>query len=439
MGFLNSDRLIVGYDLGNEYCQISYAVSEDGEAQTLSQVAGAEVFNIPAVLYKRKGTNQWLWGREALRADSEEGVLVENLLSMALGREPVVIDGESFDPVALLALFFKRSLGLLSQISQKLTALVITCATLERGILDVLSRMVECAQLKADRIAIQSYEESFYSYMLRQPKEFWASDSILFDYRRGGVQAMRMECNRRTTPIVAFVEERRFDFPEDALPGWGKDSTRGEEDVRAALTCEKQQELDAAFLRIAEEVCGEGGAGSVFLIGDGFARDWMKESLRFLCKGRRVFQGNNLFSKGACCGMQERILPGEAGMAHVFLGKDKLKANIGMRLLRQGEESYYALLDAGENWYEAEHVMELYIQEGNELALTITPLAESVAAGRSRLVRIALEGLPGNVSRLWARFFLKEEKRLSVEVKDLGFGGFRASSGRVWKEEIELD
>ena len=42
----------------------------------------------------------------------------------------------------------------------------------------------------------------------------------------------------------------------------------------------KQQELDAAFLRIAEEVCGEGGAGSVFLIGDGFARDWMKDAVR---------------------------------------------------------------------------------------------------------------------------------------------------------------
>ena len=34
---------------------------------------------------------------------------------------------------------------------------------------------------------------------------------------------------------------------------------------------------------------------------------------------------------------------------------------------------------------------------------------------------------------------VKEENRLSVEVKDLGFGEFRSSSGRVWKEEIDLD
>ena len=109
MGILSSDKLIVGYDLGNEYSQISFAVSESEEPQTLSQVAGAQVYNIPTALYKRRGTNQWLYGREALKADSGEGVLVENLFSMALGREPVVIDGESFDPVALLALFFRRS------------------------------------------------------------------------------------------------------------------------------------------------------------------------------------------------------------------------------------------------------------------------------------------------------------------------------------------
>ncbi|WP_300803729.1 DUF5716 family protein [uncultured Acetatifactor sp.] len=433
MGILNTDRLIVGYDLGNEYCQISFATSESGEAQTLSQVAGEEVYNIPTALYKRQGTNQWLYGREAVRADGSEGILVENLLSMALGREPVVIDGESFDPVALLALFFKRSLGLLSQVGSRLAALTITCSSLDRGIVDVLLGMVEGAQLKAERIAVQSHEESFYSYMLRQPGDFWTSDAMLFHYGRGGMRMMRMGCNRRTTPIVTFVKERAYAFPEDALPAWGEEPVPWEPDS------ERGQELDRAFLEIAQECCGEEPVGSVFLIGDGFSQDWMKESLRFLCRGRRVFQGNNLFSKGACCGMQERIAPGETGKAHVFLGNDKLKANVGMRLLRQGEESYYALLDAGENWYEAEHAMELYLQEGNELALTVTPLAESGAVGRSRQVRIVLEGLPGQVSRLGARFFLKEENRLSVEVKDLGFGEFRSSSGRVWKEEIDLD
>lgn len=434
MGILSSDRMIVGYDLGNESSQISFASSESGEAQTLSQVAGAQVYNIPTVLCKRPGTNQWLYGREAYRcADEEEGILVEDLLSMALDGDPVLIDGESFDPVALLALFFRRSLGLLSPTGPKVTALTITCSVLNRKIVDVLLRMVEGARLKADRIAVQSHEESFYCYMLRQPKELWIHDAVLIDYRRDGIRTLRLESNRRTTPIVSFVKERRYAFPEDALP------VRGQESEGRELEPERQQELDAAFLKIAQEVCGEGSVGSVYLIGDGFTGDWMKDSLRFLCRGRRVFQGNNLFSKGACCGMQERIAPGEMGKTHVFLGNDKLQSNIGMRLLRQGEESYYALLDAGMNWYEAEHTMELYLQDGSELALMITPLTEGTGPERGgRLVRIILEGLPGSISRLRVHFFLKEEDLLSVEAQDLGFGEFRASSGRIWKEEIEI-
>lgn len=434
MGFLNNSKMIVGYDLGNEYCQISFAVSGSSEVETLSQVAGAQVYNIPTVLCKRYGTNQWFYGREALRsAGEQEGILVENLLSMALVGESVVIEGESFDPVALLAIFFKRSLSLLPQAGARLGAIMITCPSLDTRVVEVLTHVVESSRLKAGRIAFQSYEESFYSYMIRQPKELWSYDAVLFDYRRGGIRSLRMESNRRTTPIVTFIEERKHPFPEYALP------LRGEEDGERNLTPERQEELEAAFFKIVREVCGEGNVGSVFLIGDGFAGDWMKDSLRFLCRGRRVFQGNNLFSKGACCGMQERIEPSEMGGTHVFLGGDRLKSNIGMKVFRQGEESYCALLDAGANWYETEQEMEIYLQGGNELTLTVTPLVRSGTGDRNgRLVHIVLEGLPGNIARLKARFSMKEENRLCVEVRDLGFGGFRASSGRVWKEEIEI-
>ena len=436
MGFLNNDKLIVGYDLGNKYCQISYALSEGREPETLSQVAGAQNYNIPAVLCKRYGTNQWLYGREALRcADGQEGILVENLVSLAMDGETVMIDGESFDPVALLALFFKKSLGLLAQVSSRIHALMVTCSVLDRRILEVLTHIVESIQLRVNRVAVQSYAESFYCYMLRQPWELRIYPSVLFEYRQGGIRVLRMESNKRTTPIVVFVEESRYQFLEYAFgEGYGPEG----EDSPVELGQEQKEMLDAAFLRIAEEVCGGETLGSIYLIGDGFGEDWMKYSLRYLCKGRRVFQGNNLFSKGACIGMQERLLPGESGKAYVFLGNDKLRANIGMKILRQGEESYYALLDAGVNWYAAERTLEVYIQDGNELALLITPLIHSASGNGGRSVGIALEGLSGNIARLRLHFFLKEENCLSVEVQDLGFGEFRVSAGKVWKEEIPI-
>ncbi len=436
MGLLGGDKLIIGYDLDDDYAQISFTDSADGEAETLSQVAGGQVYNIPAVLCKRFGTNQWLYGREALRCAGEEGgILVENLFALAKNQEPVVVEGESYDPVALLALFFKRSLGLLPKSQDKISALMITCAAYDQELAQMLGRMVEGASFKAPNIVLQSHAESYYSYMLRQPRELWNGQSVLFEHRGERVRVYRMESNRRTRPVVVFVEQIEYDFPEYRFWEESLSAEGGEQEKEEA-----RHEADMAFARIAREVCGQTVTGSVYLIGDRFAGDWMKESLRFLCGGRRVFQGNNLFSKGACFGMQERLNAGDGGRESVFLGENKLKANIGMRVLRGGEDSYYALLDAGMDWYAAEKTIELYLQEGDELTFTVTPLIKNNASsGRvSKDLKLSLSGLPGNISRIQLHLYMEEEERLVVEACDLGFGEFREATGHVWSETYRL-
>lgn len=425
MGFLGGGKVIVGYDLGNRFSQISFSRSEAGEAETLSQVAGAEQYNIPTALCKRSGTNQWLYGREAFRcAGEEDGILIENLLELALDGEPVIIEEESYEPVALLALFFKRSLSLLFQAAsaERIGALTITCENLDRPMAQMLEQMVAAAQLKTERIAFQSYGESYYSYMLRQPEELLNHGSVLFAGREEGIRAYRMECNRRTTPTAVLIQEKDYPFRY-----WERLRTgEAAQDVREAA--------DRELLRIAEEVCGGNPVESVFLIGDGFDQEWMRESLRSLCRNRRVFQGNNLFSKGACLGMQERLSAGDAGRETVFLGPDKLKANIGMNVLRQGEESYLALLDAGVGWYEAFCETEFYLKEDNEISLVITPLTGQ----NGKLAQISLEDFPGGVSRLGLRLSMTAVNVLAVEIEDLGFGEIRPASGHVWKESLEL-
>lgn len=427
MGLLKNDKLIVGYDLGNRFSQISYAVSADGEVETLSQVAGAQMYNVPTVLCKRTGVNQWFYGKEALRNGAEgQGILVENLVELALDGEPIRIEEDSYDPVSLLTLFFKRSLGMLSQAgtSEKLGALMITCEQLDHRMIDLLNRMLEGLRLKTERIFFQSHMESFYHYMIRQPEELRTARSMLYDYRGDRIRIFALDYNRRTTPVVAFIEESVADFPVWYTEG-------GDAEM---LSEAYKQALDKAFLRLAELSFGSRAVSSVFLIGDGFSEEWMKDSLRFLCRGRRVFQGNNLFSKGACNGMQERIHVSPTGREYIFLGNDKLKANVGMDVMRQGAASYLALLDAGVNWYEADQVTEFYLQEGNQISLKITPLIGK----DTRTALITLEDLPPGISRIRARLYLEAENRLAVEIEDLGLGELRLPSGKTWSETIEL-
>lgn len=407
-----SEKVIVGYDLGNQYAQIScYVTGSEEEIRTLSSVAGSSVYTIPLALSKRQGVNQWFYGSEAIRyAGEEEGILVENLLKLARDGEPVQIDGALIDPVALLTLFLKRSLGLLSQVTntERIGALMITCEELDHRMLEVLTAATEGLHLKTDQICFQSHVESFYYYNLYQPEELWQHKTILCEYGDASIRTYCMECNRHTTPVVAYMEEREFPFP---VP-----------------------ESDEKMQEIAKKLCENQMISSVYLIGEAFSRDWMKESLRYLCKGRRVFQGNNLFSKGACYGMMERLTPGENGKNHVFLGKDKLKSNIGMKVLRQGEESYQALLDAGINWYEAKNTMEFYLLEGRAVEILIT----SLTGKGNRIARIVPEELQEGIIRLRISVEMRDDTHLKVELEDLGFGTFRAATHHIWKEEIEL-
>ncbi len=425
MGLLHHGKLVVGYDLGEEYSQISYRLGEDC-VETLSSVAGEEEYNIPTVLCKRPGVNQWFYGREALRcAREDEGILVENILQLAIAGEPVQIEGIAFDPAALLALFIKRSLGLLSQVSSpdRLAALMITCEKLDGRLIEVLDQAVASMQLKTDRVYYQNHAESFYNYVIQQPAELWRSRSLLLEYRGTRVIAHCMDCNRRTTPVVAFIESWEYNMPPyEPMPE--------EESLRQ----EKMERLDREFADIASQVCRNTAVSSVYLIGEHYSEEWMKESLKSLCMGRRVFQGSNLYSKGACFAVTERLNPSEVGRAHVFLGAYKLKSNVGMNLFDRGQPAYFALLDAGVNWYEAKSQLEFYVRGGNEFELQII----SLIGGESRTVRITLEDMLPGMSRMRARLFLTGERELVVEVEDLGFGSFRPATHQIWRRQVAL-
>lgn len=418
-----NQKLIVGYDLGWDYAQISYCNAQDEQVETVSSIAGAESFTIPLVLCKRVGMNQWFYGKDALQYASEnQGILIEDLLRLSLDGEPVLIEEKEYDPVALLTLFFKRSMGMLAGVTgtDKVEALMITCDELNDAMAEVLDKVSANLRLKAERISYQAYQESYYYYMLRQPVELWKEPSVLFHYRGNRMTFFRMECNKKTQPLVILISREEEEFPSWASLSGGKE--------------EGNILLDQSFLHLAEEKIGQNKCTSVYLIGDDFSEEWLKKSLKFLCDRRRIFLGNNLFSKGACYGMLEHFRPSEPGEQTVYLGRDKLKSNIGMDVMRQGEKAYLALLDAGMPWRTAKTSVEFYLKEEKSVELTVT----SLSGGGKRNVEISLEQLTGTVARIRMVLSMKEENVLVAEFSDLGFGEFRPAENTTWVREIQI-
>ena len=123
--------------------------------------------------------------------------------------------------------------------------------------------------------------------------------------------------------------------------------------------------------------------------------------------------------------------------AALFLGKDKLKANIGMNLLRGSEESYYAILDGGESWYDAKKEFDIILDKDNTFEILITPLD-----GRNvRSIEIVLDGLTqreAKTTRLHLNVFMESDDRLRVCATDMGFGEFYPTTYQLFTRQIEL-
>jgi len=404
------NKIAVGFDLGDRTSQISFCRLDGGEPETLSMVAGEEQYNFPTLLCRRKDGGQWACGREAQRlTQAGETEKVEHLLTLARERQKVEAGSDSFEAVALLALFLKRSLGLLAM-PQQVEALMITVDSPDRELMEVLTEAAVVMQIPDTRIFFQSHQESFYQYMLHQPEELWRDRALSCEFEDGRLKAYCLENNQRTTPAVAFVEEKEYSGV-------------------------KQE--DGRLLEILQENCGDRLISSAYLLGRGFEGDWYQNSLRYLCKGRRVFRGNNLYSKGACYGALEKLSRAGAESGHVFLGRDKLKANLGLQALRQGQDSYFALLDAGENWYEVKKECEFYLESGNSFLVRVDLVTEN----ESREIEIILDGLPERGERatrlrLWVS--MSSDRDVSLSVEDLGLGEIYPGSHRVWEQKFTI-
>lgn len=419
---MNRDRYAIGYDLSREYAQISYCKIDSDTPETLSTVEGEDIYNIPLVLSKRRSDGQWCIGADALAAvDDGDGELITDLLTLALNKELVTVLRAQYQAKDLLALFIKRSLSLLPMMGtpEKVGDIVITVRNADNRIIPILQETVGVLKNNSEKISFISYEESVFYYMLYQAGELQNHQILVCDTSEEYLWSYRMERNHFVNPALATVEAiEHKNFP-----------------VKDSYTPDAKR--DARFMEIARELCDNRVYSGVFLIGEGFYEEWCKESLRFLCKNRRVFKGNNLFSKGAALAAKEKANPSGYEKNIVFLGNDKLKANVGIRIYKEGHEAVLPLLEAGVHWYEAKGGLDVILNETDVLPISV----EYVTRNGTAVAEFPLTGLPreeGRLTRVRVNAQMQSEHVIDLKVIDLGFGEIYPTTGLEWEETMNL-
>lgn len=428
------NKVVMGFDLRNDYSQISYCTADQSIPDTYSLVVGEEQYNIPTILLRKtneQGEASWFVGKDAQKtANGDNEILIENFLNSIDTSEKIAAGKTEFEPECLLEIFIKKALAKVCAFlgTEEIGAITFTLEKMSLHMMDILRQIVCNIKGKKTEVFFISHEDCFFQYIIHQPEEMWIQDVILYDYKNQEIKSMIFHANRKTNPIACFIET--FNFTEIDIP-----------DVACLKDLDKEElykQSDKKLLEIVQDQCESRNVTSIFLLGDAFSKQWCKESLKYMCKSRRVFQGNNMFSKGACYGARERLYSSALSKTYIHLSDEKLRANIGMNCNKGQKEIYYPILDAGINWYDAKNEFDVMLIKNNVIAFTIAPLD----GRRSKIANISLDGLKvrGNkTNRVNLKFFMNEPDVLQIEIKDKGFGEIFSSTGQVWKESLKLD
>lgn len=422
----NIGKYIIGYELGKQHVQISYLKIGDREPETLSTIAGQEQYNIPFVLYKQEDKNLWYIGKEAQTKQQElGGILLSNLLENACNQEMTEVNLETYDSAALLALFVKRSFSYLSFIAPipKIAAIMFTVEKPDQKTIEVLRQMEEFLQMPQVQIQFMGKEESFFYYNLHTDSALWTNQVYLYEMQENRLQSYNLSLNRQTKPVVTLIEKKEY----EEFPAFEENEP----------TIEEKEIRDQIFLEHITEDMEEKIVSTVYLIGDGFLGEWYQKSVRFLCGKRRVFLGNNLYSKGACYALLDKMEPTELSASYVYLGTDKVKANVGMEIIRQGSPSYLAILDGGSSWYDCKKEWDMILEGDNRLIFRIVPLDGK----NTTQTEIVLHGLQMNknpLCRIHAESYMENSTKMKLKFREMGFGEFYPSQGQYWEESIDL-
>lgn len=257
---------------------------------------------------------------------------------------------------------------------------------------------------------------------MNQKKELLTYHVALLEYERDCITAWHFWLERKTKPVLAKTEKCfRLYLDNKARKG------RGDEEWGILR--------DSLLHKNLEKMFENTPFSAVYLVGREFEGEWMDKSFRFLCRKRRSFRGDNLYTMGACyAAMEENGVT--ACKDTLYLSDDMIQHNLGMWMEIRGQEGYYPLVNAGINWYMARHTCEFLLGDEKEVVIY-----SRTVRGEEMEHTLALSQLPDRprrATRLRLDISFTAPDRCRVRAEDLGLGELYPSSGKIWEANISL-
>ena len=419
------DELILGFDLCNDYSQVS--VYRPGEKEPVTIIFGEGEFanQVSTTVCKKRGEDKWLIGEDGFRAALfGEGTTVNKLIRLVMKNGTATVEGVRYTAEDLLYFFLRTTLEHTKYVTgkTKIGMLVFTLQNMDIKFMDTLIICTDRLGIEREKVHIISHTESFLYSVLNQSRDLWANTVGLFNLTEEGLHYYEMNLARGGVRMV----QARHEFLEEGFSVDILDTPAG---------CKL---ADSILLPCAERLMQKKVFSAVYLTGKGFAncQSWVTSFLKYICNKRRVFVGETMFAKGAALRAAD-FLREKTEYPYLFACEGCLSSSVTMDVMDKGIRKKMYLAEAGKNWYESRSSVELILDGAEPVELEVTP----AGSRDSKKVLVWLDEFPARdhfTTRVEINAAFTAENILTLWIRDLGFGELYPTSGKIVKQEIRI-
>lgn len=416
-----AEAYYIGMDLCPESTQISFYNDIKREPETVNQLNNKETYMMPNILFFSEKTGDWYVGSEASEARfKEEGKILDELYNNAKSEEILEIGDKKYSYRQLFLMMLKMHIDsfLYRYEGAVVKKLVITIPEYNKDLFRVLGSLHKELGIEKNCISITSHLDSGLYYIFNQSPELWVNSVALFDYNTDGLQYYRIDISRGRNPEIIQVSH------EDYTKQFNMSLFTGDNIL-----------MDVTFAKIVEHEMKKTYISSVFLTGLGFSEKWMNKSRNILCQGRRVFAGQNIYTKGACY----KAVGGEYEdfyKKYFVETEENVLFDIGISSGDE-EDEFIPIALGGSQWYNTKGKINIILDDTD----IVTIIYKSRVTDKEVRESVKLHGIPKRPNKT-SKFSIEVEfespNKGAVIIKDLGFGKLFPTTNKIYRKEFEV-
>ena len=173
------------------------------------------------------------------------------------------------------------------------------------------------------------------------------------------------------------------------------------------------------------------------MTGKGFESDWADETMKKMCRGRRVFKGGNLYVKGACFAAAKNSHVGKMPEV-VFIDDNMIQAYISTKVYYNASDSELIIAKAGTPWDEVDNSIRIIPDMENELQINVTNVVTREKSTHIIPVDFVGKKRLAKMTRLRVRIRFQGVHKCIITISDEGFGKLCPSSRKIYEKIINI-